>query len=303
MVDALLKTGKHTITALTRPDSKNTLPKGVLTTQIDYSNTESLVNALRGQDALVITMSTQAPKDQEMALIKAAGEAGVKFVLPNEWGPDTVHEGYIQDVGIFKVRAQTRKAIQDLHSKTSYITVSTGFWYEWSLGIPDSYGFDIVNRKVTFYDEGETKISTSTWPQVGRAVAAMLSLPIKAEAGQDPQACLDVLRNNQVYVNSFTVSQRDMLDSVLRVTGSKEEKWEITKENTRERVDAAKKAIENGDRKAYVRVMYTRVFYPDGSGDFERNRGTLNAVLGLPREDIDEATKIAIQRAETNPWS
>lgn len=58
-----------------------------------------------------------------------------------------------------------RKAIEDL-GESSYIAVSTGFWYEWSLAIPPAFGFDIPNRAITFFDEGETKISISTWPQV-----------------------------------------------------------------------------------------------------------------------------------------
>ena len=51
-------------------------------------------------------------------------------------------------------------------------------------------------------------------------------------------------------------------------------------------------------------MMYTRVFFPDGSGDFESNKGTLNAVLNLPVEDLDEATGRAIERAKTTtPWA
>lgn len=45
------------------------------------------------------------------------------------------------------------------------------------------------------------------------------------------------------------------------------------------------------------------MFFPDGSGDFEGGKGTQNALLGLLEEDIDEATKVAIQRAVTNPYS
>jgi hypothetical protein len=59
----------------------------------------------------------------------------------------------------------TRKAIADL-GKNSYIAVSTGFWCEWSLAIPAGFGIDFANGSVTLFDEGETKISTSTWPQV-----------------------------------------------------------------------------------------------------------------------------------------
>lgn len=60
---------------------------------------------------------------------------------------------------------ETRKAIAEL-GKSHYIGLSTGFWYEWSLAIPSAFGFDLVNRKATLFDDGEAKISTSTWAQV-----------------------------------------------------------------------------------------------------------------------------------------
>jgi hypothetical protein len=47
-------------------------------------------------------------------------------------------------------------------------------------------------------------------------------------------------------------------------------------------------------------MMYTRVFYPDGCGDFEHNKGTLNSLLDLPKEDIDEAIKAAIERSKAS---
>lgn len=49
---------------------------------------------------------------------------------------------------------------------SSYVAITTGFWYEWSLAIGPAFGIDLDKRTVTFFDEGETKISTSTWPQV-----------------------------------------------------------------------------------------------------------------------------------------
>jgi hypothetical protein len=32
--------------------------------------------------------------------------------------------------------------------------------------MPPAFGFDITNRSVTLFDEGEVKASVSTWPQV-----------------------------------------------------------------------------------------------------------------------------------------
>ncbi len=137
--------------------------------------------------------------------------------------------------------------------------------------------------------------------QVGRAVAALLSLPIKFE-GSKEEACLENFRNKVVYINSFTVSQKDMLESACRVTGTKKDDWTITKEPAQDRYMSGIEEMKEGKRIGFVKMMYTRVFYPDGCGGFEHNKGTLNEVLDLPQEDIDEATKVAIERSKVSSW-
>lgn len=191
--------------------------------------------------------------------------------------------------------AVNRKAIADL-GKSNYIAISTGFWYEWSLAIGPAFGIDTVNRKVTLFDDGDTKISTSTWPQVGRTVASLLSLPIKAEGGNE--TCLENFANKVIYASSFTLSQNEMLASVLRVTDTKDADWTITKESSRERFTTGLEEIKEGKRIGFVKMLYTRVFFPDGSGDTEHNKGSVNKVLGLPKEDLDEATGRAVERAK-----
>lgn len=81
IAEALLKTNKHTVTAIKRVDSQSTLPQGVAVKMADYSKPETLVEALRGQDALVITISGHAPiEETEEKLVRAAGEAGVPWM-------------------------------------------------------------------------------------------------------------------------------------------------------------------------------------------------------------------------------
>jgi len=92
-----------------------------------------------------------------------------------------------------------------------------------------------------------------------------------------------------------------MLESALRVTGTKEDDWSITKEPAQERYSSGIKEIQEGKRIGFAK-MISRVFYPDGCGDFEHNKGTLNSLLDLPKEDIDEATKAAIERSKTSNW-
>ena len=104
--EALLKTGKHTVTALTRVDSQSQLPEGIITKKVDYSKPETLVEALTGQDALVITLSGAAGKGVEVQLIKAAGEAGVAWILPSDFCPDTQNEALVRDVFVFQARGE-----------------------------------------------------------------------------------------------------------------------------------------------------------------------------------------------------
>ena len=300
MAEALLKTGKHTVTAITRFGSDSQLPEGVEVKQVDYNIQSSLVEALQGQDALIITMAVMAAPDQHSKLVQAAADAGVPWVLPNDWSPDTANEGLVKDVAPFQKQPQQRDLIAKL-GKSSFIAVATGFWYEWSLAIPAAYGFDFANRAVTLFDNGEAKISTSTWPQVGRAVAGLLSLPVHPE-GNDKDRCLDRFRNSLVYVASFTVSQNDMLASVLRVTQTSLDDWKVTKESSTERYKGGIEAMQKGDRTGFAKMMYTRVFFPDDCGNHEKTRGTINNLLGLPKENIDEATKAAIQRSKEMKW-
>lgn len=106
MTRALLATGKHTVTALTRADSQSELPEGVIVSKIEYDKPETLVEALKGQDALVITLGGLAPKEIDMKLVNAAGEAGVPWILPGEWAPDTANEGLVKDVFVFQPKGE-----------------------------------------------------------------------------------------------------------------------------------------------------------------------------------------------------
>ena len=301
MFQDLVAGGKHSITCLTRPDSTSTFPAGSTVVKVDYNDHDQLVAALRGHDALVITLSVTSPPDLHSRLVKAAADAGVPWVVPNDWGVDSNDAGLQADLPLFKVKEAARAEIVAL-GKSSYLSVATGFWYEWSLAVPFMFGFDFANKAVTFFDDGETKMTLSTWPQVGRAVAALLSLPIKPEGGNE-QRCLERFRNRAINVGSFTVSQKDMFESALRVTGTKREDWTISYESSRERFDMGAEGVKTGDRKSFAIMLYSRLFFPAGEiGNSEKRQGLANDVLGLSKDDIDVATAAAIERSKNPPF-
>lgn len=137
------------------------MPAGIKIAKVDYDDESTLVAALEGQDALVITMNPQAPPDTQLKLVRAAAAAKVPFVLPNEWGCDMADEQMAQECLLGKYDAPVRKLIEEL-GVSSWIGVVTGFWYEYSLGFGEqTYGMDWVNRKWTFFDDGETKMNTT----------------------------------------------------------------------------------------------------------------------------------------------
>ncbi|KAK7920971.1 CipA protein [Apiospora marii] len=296
IVEALLQKGKHEVTAITRKGSTSVMPAGVTSAAVDYENPSTLVEALRGQEALIITLPSTGMDQQatQLKLVEAAAVAGVPYVLPNEWTVDMADEKLADDVFFSSERA-IRRHIEEL-GVSSWMAVITSFWYEFSLGFsPLCYGLDWAGRTFTFYGEGTRKINTITMPQNGRAVANLLCLPIQSP-GDAPS--LETYQNKFVYVSSFLVSQRDMFESVLRVTGTDARDWTLRHEEATERYRAGLEEMQAGKRTGYLKLLYARVFFPDGAGNFEARRGLDNDALGLPREELDEWTRVAITNAE-----
>ncbi|KAI1139882.1 NAD(P)-binding protein [Hypoxylon sp. FL0543] len=298
IVDELLRLGKHEVTAITRKDSSaaSSIPAGVKIAKVDYDDESTLVDALQGQEVLIITMHTRAPPDTQLKLVRAAAAANVPYVLPNEWGVDMADEGLAKDILLGDVEIPVRKLIEEL-GKSSWIGVVTGFWYSYSLGFgKETFGMEWKTRTWTWIDDGETKMNTITWPQTGRAVGALLSLPIEPEKEGGPS--LSSYKNKFIYVSSFCVSQKDMFASVLRVTGTKESDWKFEQEESTKRFEEGRKKVFGGDMSAFPQLLYNRLWFKDGSANFEARHGLANDILGLPKEDLDEATRLAIDRAE-----
>ncbi|KAH6850072.1 hypothetical protein B0I37DRAFT_390402 [Chaetomium sp. MPI-CAGE-AT-0009] len=247
---ALLRTGRHSVTALTRRGSTNTLPAGVVSVPVDYDDEAALEAALRGQQ-----------------------------------------------LGMAAVRA--RCAEIEATGSAAWITMVCGFWYEYSLVLgPMCLGFDHALKKVTLYDEGETKVNLTTFEQCARAVVALLSLKELPEDEGDEAPTVSRWRNKPLYVASFLVSQKEMLESWKRVTGEGDGDWTVESEPSEERYRRGVEMMQSGSDPVTSRMgaavaSFARIFYPDGSGDYESSRGLANGLLGLPKEDLDERTRVA----------
>jgi len=108
---------------------------------------------------------------------------------------------------------------------------------------------------------------------------------------------LSHFRNRSASIGSFYVSQRDMFTSVLRVTETKEADWKVSYEGAEARYKRGGEMFAQGKMEGYAMMLYARSFYKDSRVDIQAILE--NEELGLPKEDFDEATKVAVEMAKT----
>ncbi|KAL5348840.1 hypothetical protein ACLOAV_006263 [Pseudogymnoascus australis] len=288
---ALLQTEQHTVTALSRKDSSNKLPKGVVIATVDYDDEATVVAALKDQQFFIITMSPTAPRDTHSKLAQAAAKAGVPYIMPNGYGGDIDNIKLGEDTMLGPVARANRDEIERLGMQ--WITVCCGFWYDYSLaGGERRFGFDFDKRSLTLYDDGNTKNSTSTLSQVGKAVAKVLSLKNLPTDENDNSLTLSSFLNKGIYLKSFVVSQNDMFESVKRVTATTDADWTVTHVDSKKRYEEGLAQVKGGDMTGFSKLLYSRAFYPGDSNDLSAK--AQNELLGLPNESLDESTKIGI---------
>jgi hypothetical protein len=241
-------------------------------------------------------MNIMAPRDTQSKLVQAAAKAGVPYVMPNWYGSDLNNEELVEAVQLGYAGRAIVNEIESL-GVSKWIMLACSFWYEFSLaGGEVRYGFDFDNKTVTFYDEGTTKIPASTWEQCGRAVAALLSLPELPRDENDKSPTVSQFADGLVYISSFFISQKDMYESVKRVTGTTDADWKVSYEGSETRYKDGIEAMKKGDMRGFGKMLYARVFFGDGDYTPKLN----NKLLGLPEENLDERTKVAVRMAENN---
>ncbi|RAH59385.1 oxidoreductase CipA-like protein [Aspergillus piperis CBS 112811] len=292
ITEELLRTGQHSVTALTRIGSTSQVPAGVQSITVDYDDEASLVRALQGQDCLIISLSVRTPRDTQSKLLQAASQAGIRHVMPNVWGCDVTHPP-LADSGLNW--GGFRDLVAGIEAEgMAWTALICGFWYEHSLVLgPSAFGFDLSAKKLILNDDGNTKVNVSTLAQCGRAVATLLSLPVLPEDEQDDQLTMSRWRNKPMYISDFLLTQRDMLASWLRVTGDTADSWTIEQEPSQSRYERGLESVKQGDHAGLVLAMYSRVFFPNGDGNYEQRQGLDNNLLRLPTEDLDEHTREA----------
>ena len=280
---ALLKTSIHTITAISRTESNATFPSEVTVKKGNYSDPSFLASALQGQDVLILQVNMMPDAmESQVTLIEAAAKAGVRWVLPTEFGSD-IYSPIAEDFPMTGMKKKYRDLIEE--KGMNWVAIINNPWFDWSMKA-GMWSIDIPGRKATLFNIGDAKFSTTTLGQVGRGVASLLSLPDEK---------LDTYRNRPVYLRSFLINQREIVNSAIRATGTKESDWEIKKQEPEVAIKASRDAVAAGNPMAFVGEFYLAHMQEGRGGNYEKKAAKDAEVLGLKEESLDEVIKRVVE--------
>lgn len=275
----LIATG-HKVTVLSRPDSTATFPPTVTVRKGSYDDEAFLASALKGQEVLIMALN-YAAYGAQAPLIRAAAAAAVPWVVPCEFGSDATHPKLNARVELMNAKRPFRDQIEDL-GVSAWLGVACNPWFDFSVRLGAlAFGLDLKARTAKVFGKGDVRANFTTLRRVGESLAALLALS---------DAELGAYRNAWVYFSSFLVSQRDLLASAQRVTGTAERDWDVASEDPEEVIKTAQEQVAKGNGMAGVRILFALLFSEGYGGNYEAKVVDYKK-LGLEPEDLDQVMK------------
>ncbi|KAF3395769.1 hypothetical protein F1880_006521 [Penicillium rolfsii] len=257
------------VTVFTRPGSSPTVPSGVKTVEVNYDSIEDLTTKLRGQDAIVSTISATAAA-QQTNLIHAAVSAGVRRFLPSEFGGD-LDNPINRTAPTFANKVEAQALLKSLaaEDKISYTVLYTGVFLDWGLRV--GFPVDPRNKTAILHDGGERLFTTTTLDTVGQAVAGILSHP-------------EGTKNRVMKVGEAATTIKELVALSQEVVGK--EGWTFTESDTTQEADKAMEKIKQGifTLESLMPFVARALWGKDTGGHFTT---TDNSLLGI--EVLDKA--------------
>ena len=240
---------------------------------MDFDSFDSLVTALEGQEALVSTVASAAIQAQKL-LIDAAVKAGVKRIIPSEFGCD-LHNVKTRDLPVYAAKVEIENYLSELAVKglVSYTLVYTGPFLDW--GLRKGTFFNFKGRKAELYDGGDQLISTSRLSTIGKAVRRILTHPPETP-------------DRAVWVKDIDVSQKQLLKLAQALTPGEE--WEVKEVDTAELEKQAREEIQkkNIGPTTMLNLIRRAIYAPGYGNKFERVHNSVLGIRGMTEPDVEE---------------
>lgn len=133
-------------------------------------------------------------------------------------------------------------------------------------------GFDLKARKATTVDDGNQLWAATQMKTVGLAVRNALLVPEKTA-------------NKTMFIDSFTVSQNQVLAVLEKATGKK---WEVTHVDSDEERKIGQEKIAKRDFTGAANLIRYMNCVGGCGGDYTTYAESSNELLSLPKESLDD---------------
>ncbi|KAK7181551.1 hypothetical protein DPSP01_008947 [Paraphaeosphaeria sporulosa] len=274
-----LKNSTFNISVINRAGSKSTYSGTNVITVPDDLNVPDVTKALKENniDALILAIKP-AQVAQNKRLIEAAFNSGVKRIIPAEFGSVDSADAKTREVyPIADCKKEARDYLislqdqerSDGQGKLSWTGLVPAHFFDWGLG-NSLLCFDVAARKAYIQDGGDIPFSASNLPFIAKAVVKVLERP-------------EETANQLLYIQSFRVTQNEVLAVLEKVTG---EKFEIVNQKSEERLRELRPKMLEGDFHA---TEETVGIWGLVASDWEGR--VANELLGLEEEELEETVR------------
>ena len=278
VLNALVQSGKFTVTAIKRPSSSAVYPATVQVREADLSSVDSITAAFKDQDAVVSTVGTAGVPGQRI-LIAAAAAANVKRFLPSDFGSDLANP-QAAALPVFKAKIATHAALREAAAARpdgtfTYTLVCNSAFLDW--GLEKSFLIDWKEGKPKLFDGGEKRFSATTLDSVGQAVVGVLTHPAET-------------KNRFVYVKDMDVSQKQLLAIAQKVAGPRKTWEEPVLLDTAALEQSSRESLAKGQVTPAVmyNFLFRAIFGPEEyGGRFERTDNELLGIKGKTEADVE----------------
>ena len=270
------------ITPITLPD-----PASVhdITKVLHHYDIEFLVSAL-----------SAAQYELQKLLADASLAAGVRRYILADYGSCRSDDPYILDLlpnfrRKREVREHCMRLVEDQaacssttinpDSQFSWTSIFTGHFFDYGLK-SELLGLNIKEKKGILFDEGNDHWSTSTTAQIGKSVAATLETDERLEA----------TANKVLLIQSFRVSQRQVLNTINKLLQGKGKEVKVRKVSSKQFVKDRIEGAAKGDYEATEEmVAVLGIKRTDWKGD----SGVAHKILGLAEEDLTDVVRASLK--------
>lgn len=320
VVSALVNAG-FKVSAAVRQSSAATYPESVTVHKTDYSK-DALVSIFQGQDAVVSCIPRTQVADQKV-VVDACVSAGVKRFLPGEYGGDTTLPDIEKRISFTAGKKEFGEYLVGKESEgLTWTRVFTGPFFDWvcstlivatiafnpfqvylrpkglilflqmltqsarqfklDMGV---MGWDLESFKVTIFDSGDQEFSCTNIKTVAEAIASVL----KHE---------NATKNQNVYVSSFPrLTQNEVLAALEGLSGRK---FEVTQASTEDLAAKGEARIKRGEwLQGYIETVSASCYAPWGYNTFGDRAEKWNAILELPKEDLEDTLTRVLRMSGT----